>query len=120
MSTTKSLTGYVIMLADCPILWCSKLQTQISLSTTEAEYIAISQSLREAIPIMNLVKEIKLKVLSIIKQISHVGGPNLVIVVVVDTRRLCRLRHAAVQAAHVRHAFWVQCDPSPAIDVFVL
>ncbi len=34
-----SRTGYVIMYADCPILWVSHLQTEIALSTAEAEYI---------------------------------------------------------------------------------
>jgi len=53
-----SRTGYVIMYAGCPLLWCSKLQTEIALSTTEAEYIALSQSLREVIPLMTLLKEI--------------------------------------------------------------
>jgi hypothetical protein len=42
-SSVKSRTGYVITFASCPVLWCSKLQTEISLSTTEAEYIALSQ-----------------------------------------------------------------------------
>ena len=40
-----SRTGFVIMYAGCPITWCSKLQTEIALSTTEAEYIALSQSM---------------------------------------------------------------------------
>jgi hypothetical protein len=53
-----SRTGYVIMYAGCPITWCSKLQTEIALSTTEAEYIALSQSLREVIPVIDLMKEI--------------------------------------------------------------
>jgi hypothetical protein len=61
VSTAKSRTGYVILLANCPILWTSKLQTQIALSTTEAEYIALSQSLRDTIPIMQLLEEIKEK-----------------------------------------------------------
>jgi hypothetical protein len=34
------------------------LQTQIALSTTEAEYIALSQSLREVIHMINLATEI--------------------------------------------------------------
>ncbi len=34
------------------------LQTQVDLSTTEAEYIAMSQSLRDILPIMFLVQEI--------------------------------------------------------------
>ena len=40
-------------------MWCSKLQMQIALSTTEAEYIALSQSLRDTIPLMQLLEEIK-------------------------------------------------------------
>ncbi len=53
-----SRTGFVIRYANCPIVWCSKLQTKIALSTAEAEYIAISHALRETIPIQNLIKEI--------------------------------------------------------------
>jgi len=44
-SSVKSRTGYVITFANCPVLWVSKLQTEIALSTTEAEYIALSQAL---------------------------------------------------------------------------
>ena len=38
--------------------WCSKLQTEIGLSTVESEYIALSQATREVIPFVNLLKEI--------------------------------------------------------------
>jgi hypothetical protein len=41
----------------CPIFWQSKHQTEIALSTAEAEYIALSQALRERIPMMNLMRE---------------------------------------------------------------
>ena len=54
-----SRTGYVINYANCPIIWCSKLQTEIALSTTESEYIALSQSLRDVLPLMKLLKEIR-------------------------------------------------------------
>ena len=53
-----SHTGYVIKYAGCPILWCSKLQTEIALSTTEAEYIALSQAMREVLPLMRIMKEV--------------------------------------------------------------
>ena len=33
----KSRTGYVLTLGGCPVTWSSKLQTEIALSTTEAE-----------------------------------------------------------------------------------
>ena len=53
-----SRTGYIIMYANCPIHFVSKLQTEIALSTAEAEYIALSQALREVIPLMTLLEEI--------------------------------------------------------------
>ena len=58
-----SRTGFVIMYmcAGCPIIWISKLQTEIALSTAEAEYIALSQAtcMRQVTPCMNLLIEIR-------------------------------------------------------------
>jgi len=71
-STAKSRTGFVITLADCPIYWTSKLQTQIALSTTEAEYMSLSQALRDMIPIMNLLREIKDRGLPIASAVPRV------------------------------------------------
>ena len=56
--TVMSRTGFVIMYANCPILWRSSLQTEIALSTAEAEYIALSSALREVIPLMTMFEEI--------------------------------------------------------------
>ena len=52
-----SRSGFVIMFAGCPITWSSKLQTEIALSTTESEYIALSSAMREVIPFLNLMQE---------------------------------------------------------------
>ncbi len=52
-----SCTGYTICYAGCPIFWHSKLQTKIALSNAEADYIALSQALRETIPMTNLMRE---------------------------------------------------------------
>ena len=38
----RSQTGFVITLATCPVIWASKMQTEIALLTMEAEYIALS------------------------------------------------------------------------------
>ena len=51
-STARSRSGHVIMYAGCPLVWASKLQTEIALSTTESEYISLSTALREIIPLM--------------------------------------------------------------------
>ncbi len=55
-STAKSQSSRIIFYAGCPVSWASKLQLQVALSTTEAEYIAMSQSLCDVIPIMNLLQ----------------------------------------------------------------
>ena len=54
----KSRSGYVLTLGNCPVTWSSKLQKEIALSTLEAEYIALSSSLRELIPLRRLLQEI--------------------------------------------------------------
>jgi len=58
-----SWTGYVILYVNCPVIWCSKLQTEIALSTTESEYIVLSQSLCDVIPLIGLLRELQ-KILS--------------------------------------------------------
>ena len=46
------------MYYNCPILWVSKIQTEITLSTTEAEYITLSQAMRDIISLMELLREL--------------------------------------------------------------
>jgi hypothetical protein len=58
-STAKSRSGWIVFYAGCPVCWASKLQSQVALSTTEAEYIAMSMALRDVIPVMNLIGEMK-------------------------------------------------------------
>ena len=55
--TLKSLSGWIVHFAGAPITWASKMHTITALSTTEAEYIALSTSLREVIPLMGILNE---------------------------------------------------------------
>jgi len=56
-STAKTRTsGWIIFYAGCPI---SKLQFQVALSTTKAEYITMSHALCDVIPVMNLLQEMR-------------------------------------------------------------
>ena len=59
--TARSRYGYVVMYMGCPITWASKMQTEVALSTTESEYIGLSHTLRNVIPLMELVKELQSK-----------------------------------------------------------
>ena len=58
-NTAKSRTGFVVKYAGCPLTWASKMQTETALSTTEAEFIALSEGLRTVIPIMSLLEEMQ-------------------------------------------------------------
>ena len=57
--SSHSRTGYYITYAGCPLIWKSKMQSLIALSTTEAEYIALSSALREVIGIIHLLEELE-------------------------------------------------------------
>jgi hypothetical protein len=52
------MSGLAVTYAGCPISCASKLQIEIALSLTESEYIALSLSLREVLPLMRLVNEL--------------------------------------------------------------
>ena len=61
IDTARSRHGYVIKFANCPIVWKSQLQLEQALSSTESEYTGLSYALREAIPIINLLREMSEK-----------------------------------------------------------
>ena len=52
------------MFMACTLTWESKLQSKISLSTMEAEYISLSQYMSEIIGIRKVIKEIQNFVIS--------------------------------------------------------
>ena len=54
----KSRTGYIIEVANCPVLWISKLQSSIATSTMEAEYTALSMAMRAFIPLQAVVRSV--------------------------------------------------------------
>ena len=55
--SARSRTGYVILLSGFPLIWKSQLQSSIACSTLEAEYTALSYSLKALLPIKRLLLE---------------------------------------------------------------
>ena len=56
--SVKSQRGLLINFGEFSILWSSKLQSEIFLSTLEAEYIILSQEMRELIGRKSLLAEL--------------------------------------------------------------
>lgn len=55
--TARSRHGYIISYGGCPLTYKSQLQTECALSSTESEYTGLSYALREAIPVIEILKE---------------------------------------------------------------
>ena len=56
INTRKSTSGYVFHIGGSTVSWSSKCQSVVALSTTEAEYIALSQATQEAIWLRSLIE----------------------------------------------------------------
>ena len=53
-----STTGYVFTLAKGPVSWRSTLQSTVVLSTTEAEYMVVTEAFKEAIWLYGLIEDL--------------------------------------------------------------
>ncbi|WZZ00810.1 hypothetical protein YC2023_073138 [Brassica napus] len=60
LDKSRSTTGYVYTVGGNTVSWRSSLQKVVALSTTEAEYMALSDAVREGIWLKGICKELKL------------------------------------------------------------
>ncbi|KAJ9554092.1 hypothetical protein OSB04_018137 [Centaurea solstitialis] len=56
--TRRSTTGYCFSLGSAVVSWCSKKQQTVTLSSTEAEYVAATMATQECIWLKRLLKDI--------------------------------------------------------------
>jgi hypothetical protein len=69
------VTGFIIYLLDVPVCWRSKSQKGVTLSCTEAEYVAISEAFKEVKFIYYLLCDFHIKVnLPIIIKTDNIGA----------------------------------------------
>ena len=57
----QSTSGYVFKVANSTVSWCSKKQATVTKSTTEAEYVALSQAKQKAIYLPKLLADLGCK-----------------------------------------------------------
>lgn len=54
----KSTTGFLFIVFDtCIISWCTRKQNTVAISSTEAEYMALFEAVREAIWLKSLIEK---------------------------------------------------------------
>jgi hypothetical protein len=71
----KSISGFVIYIQGCLISWKSRSQKSVTLSSTEAEYVAISEMCAEVMFLKQVLEFLKIKVtLPIIVRVDNVGA----------------------------------------------
>ena len=99
----RSRTRFVVTFANLPLLWMSKLHTEIGLSTLNSEYVALSHSVIALSPLKSLIKEVidnlgidneKLKFVSIYTIYKENKGA---IVMATSTRMTPTSKHIAVK-----------------------
>ena len=61
VDTSRSTSGYLVTFGGGAVSWQSRLQKCVALSTTEAEYITITEGCKEMLWMKRLFKEIGLK-----------------------------------------------------------
>lgn len=57
----RSTTGYVFKIYGAPVSWRSMLQATVALSTTEAEYMAMAEGVKEALWLWGLLDDFGIK-----------------------------------------------------------
>ena len=73
--TRKSVSGYVIFLCGVPILWKSKGQKLISMSSTEAEWYSLSEAAKEIKFVTQLLLSMEIPVkLPVIVRVDNIGA----------------------------------------------
>jgi len=73
--TRVSVTGYILFLMGVPIVWKSKAQRSVTLSSSEAEYVALSEAAKEVKFVYQLLTSIGIKVkLPITIRVDNVGA----------------------------------------------
>ena len=73
--TRHSVSGYIMYMLGVPILWKSRAQRTVALSSAEAEYIAMSESAKEIKFILNVIKDMGYEInLPVTVHVDNVGA----------------------------------------------
>ncbi|GJS94799.1 retrotransposon protein, putative, ty1-copia subclass [Tanacetum coccineum] len=73
----RTITEYVFMVHDCVVSWKSTLQHVVALSTTEAEYMALTEAVKESIWFKGLLIELGINLRSVVMNCDNQSAIHL-------------------------------------------
>lgn len=76
--TRRSTTGFIFNFGSGAILWCSQLQKSVVASTTEAEYVAAAQSVKEMVWIQRLLSNLPIDCDTVYLRVDNQSAIRLV------------------------------------------
>jgi hypothetical protein len=104
----KSITGYIIYIQDMPIAWKSKSQKNVTLSSSEAEYVAISELTTEILYVRQILEFMGVLInYPIIVRVDNIGA----IYLAQNSVSGIRTKHVDIRVHFVRQ----YCDPKDGI-----
>ena len=108
LSDRKSTSGYIFMLSGCAISWKSSKQKSVAISSTEAEYVGLSEATKEAIWLKELINELGIEQNQVV-----IHGDNLSSMQIVKDRT----NHNRTKHIDVRFHFIKDCYKEGVIDL---
>lgn len=99
VSDRKSTSGFIFMLGANPILWASKKQSPVALSSTEAEYISAAHASQEVVWLRRLIVDFGIPC----EDTTVINEDNQgCIKLATNQKASCRTKHIDVRYHHLR------------------
>ena len=108
INSRRSTTGYIFFMSGGPVSWKSKLQPTVALSTSEAEYMALSFSAQEALALKRLCTSFRIDDLPVMLYEDNSGA----IAMAHNPVHYAKTKHI-----HIRFHFVRECVENKEIDV---
>ncbi|KAF0722783.1 hypothetical protein Ae201684_018174 [Aphanomyces euteiches] len=132
--TRRCVSGYVLLFLGSPISWLTKKQNIVTLSTTEAEFVALSLCIQECLYIQQLASELKQSsdqpvviyednqsTIHIAQNSEHHGRSKHFDVRYMFVRDLVEAKHFELRYCNTKQQladFFTKAHPEPAFNYF--
>jgi hypothetical protein len=107
VNQSKSTSGYTFLFNDSAILWRSKKQSCIALSTMEVEYVACSAATQHAVWLKNFLYHLKI-VKSVSDPMTIYCDSTAAIAVAKDSKYHGKTKHIKMRYHYIREAITKQ------------